>query len=324
MAKSFSMFVSVATLPTIKTPSTGCAETSKSKPPKQRIRARVAYDGSNYKGWQFQVHHQTVQGTLEDSLSRKFKQLVRVVGASRTDTGVHARGQAVHFDIPAEQGLGRNDDVQKLQFTLNQMLPSDIRISNVSLAPQIVRARFSDGYQSEGDDNAEAKYRQWHAMYNAKGKLYSYRICTGPICDPLERLYRHFEWRAAKFGFSEDLFKQATHKFIGSHDFSAFTNNSCTPPGFERPVLINPVRTVRTADVIKEKEDMYRIDFSIDGAMYRMIRNIVGTILDVSCGRMELSSIDDLFLSKDRRLVPKSAPAKGLCLENVFYDDWDL
>lgn len=318
------MFLAVATLPMTRTPPTDCAQTSESQPPKQRIRARVAYDGSSYKGWQFQLHHQTVQGTLEDSLSKKFGQLVRVVGASRTDTGVHARGQAVHFDLPTEQGLDGEDDVQKLQFTLNQMLPADIRISNASLAPQIMSTKCNYDHQSEMDGGAEVRYRPWHAMYNAKGKLYSYRICTGRFCDPMERLYRHFEWRAAKFGFSEELFKQATHKFIGSHDFSAFTNSSCMPPGFEPPVLINPVRTVRTANVIKEKKDMYRIDFNIDGAMYRMIRNIVGTILDVSCGKMKLSTIDDLFFSRDRRLVPKSAPAKGLCLENVFYADWDL
>lgn len=318
------MFVTVTTFPKTRTSLTSCTETLETKPPKQRIRARVAYDGSDYKGWQYQTHHQTVQGTMEDRLSKKFGQLIRVVGASRTDSGVHARGQAVHFDIPAERAPSSNEDVQKLQYTINQMLPGDIRMSNASLAPQLVPARSGSKRRSEMNGSAEVKHRPWHVMYNAKGKLYSYRICTGLTCDPMERLYRHFEWRAAKFGFSEELFTQATQKFVGSHDFSAFTNSACTPPGFESPVSINPVRTVRTADVIKEKDNMYRIDFNIDGAMYRMIRNIVGTILDVSCGKIELSTIDDLFLSKDRQLVPKSAPAKGLCLENVFYDDWDL
>lgn len=288
------------------------------------MRARVAYDGTCYKGWQYQVNMETVQGTLERCLERKFGQLIRVVGASRTDTGVHARGQAVHFDIPLEKALHGEERISKLQFTMNQMLPDDVTVTNLSLAP-CHHAEESASDETLGMAQRQPPHwRQWHAIYNSRGKLYSYRICTDQVCDPLDRLYRHFEWRANRLGFSEDLLRQATQKFEGSHDFSAFTNTACTPPGIVPPLHTNPVRTIRRANVVKERDGMYKIEFYLDGALYRMVRNVVGTILHVACGKMELSHIDTLFAYKDRRLVPKSAPAKGLCLEKVFYDDLDF
>lgn len=296
-----------------------CTETTAPKPQKQRIRARVAYDGTNYRGWQFQKNLPTIQGALEESLARKFGKLIRAVGASRTDTGVHARGQAIHFDVPVEKAL-HEDDVQKFHHTLNQMLPSDVRIPHLSIAPPLVPCKPPKTSESGETD---VVHRPWHAIYNATGKLYTYRISTGSVFDPLGRLYRFHEWRSTKFGFSEELLCQATSKFVGSHDFSAFTNTTKPPPGFDPPLLSNPIRHVYSADVIDEGGGMYRIEFKINGAMYKMIRNIVGTILSVSCGKMDISYIDTLFASKDRRLVPKSAPARGLCLENVFYDGWE-
>lgn len=296
------------------------AESTSTRPQKQRIRARVAYDGTKYRGWQFQLDLPTIQGALEESISRKFGQQIRAVGASRTDTGVHARGQAMHFDVPIAKALRDEDEVKKFHFTLNQMLPPDVRVPHVSVAPSIVTNQGESTTKQIATGPVE---RPWHAIYNATGKLYTYRLSTGSVFDPLARLYRYHEWRAAKHGFSEELMREATNRFVGSHDFSAFTNATHPPPGFEPPVLSNPIRHIHSADVIDEGDGLYRIEFRISGAMYRMIRNIVGTILDVSCGKMDISHIDTLFASRDRRLVPKSASAKGLCLEKVFYDGWD-
>lgn len=296
------------------------AKSTSTRHQKQRIRARVAYDGTKYRGWQFQLHLPTVQGALEESISRKFGEQIRAVGASRTDSGVHARGQAMHFDVPVAKALRDEDEVKKFQFTLNQMLPTDIRVSHVSLAPSMATNQRKDVTEQIATGPVE---RPWHAIYNATGKLYTYRLSTGSVFDPLARLYRYHEWRAAKHDFCEQRMHEATNRFVGSHDFSAFTNTTNPPPGFEPPALSNPIRHIHSADIIDEGDGMYRIEFRISGAMYRMIRNIVGTILDVSCGKMDISRIDTLFASRDRRLVPKSAPAKGLCLEKVFYDGWD-
>ena len=294
-----------------------------SSPQKKRFRARVAYDGTNYNGWQFQPQGATIQAELEKAITKKVGSHVRVVGASRTDSGVHARGQGVHFDVSYERAAKELMDIQKFEFTLNRMLPRDIRVTRVGEAP---------GYD---DNNREHKMdilpsgprgstRPWHSIYCSTGKLYTYRFSVGDVLDPMQRLYRHHEWRASKKSFSDLLLRDAASKFVGVHDFSAFTNTSIAPNGLTASVLVNPIRTIRSADVIDEGGGMYRIEFRIDGAMYRMIRNVMGTILNVACGALDVDGIDEVFASRDRRNAPKSAPAHGLCLEEVFYEDWEL
>ena len=293
------------------------AETNKQQP-RKRFRARISYDGTGYHGWQFQNHTSTVQGAVENALARRLTTPIRVVGASRTDSGVHSRGQAVHFDVPLPNYEKGAADVDKFEFTMNQLLPSDIRMSHVEVAPFVAPLALSMG------DYYDAKRGLWNAIYCSKGKLYSYRFCTARILDPLQRHFRYHEWRAPRRGFCERRLRDAAAKFVGTYDFTAFTNTSLPPPGIEPPVLVNPLRTVHFVKVVNEGDGMFRVDFSISGALYRMIRNIMGTILDVSVGAMEVDDIDTLFESRDRRLVPKSAPACGLCLEEVYYDDWKM
>lgn len=274
-------------------------------PPPGRLRARVSYLGTNYHGWQYQLAQPTVQATLEAALTRRFKQRVRVVAASRTDSGVHARGQAVHFDVPnaCRKPLQEDDAyLVQLQHSLNQLLPTDVRVRAVARAPP-------------------NHPRVWSAIYNATGKLYTYRFSIGDVFDPLQRPFRHHEWRARK-RFDLDDLRRAAVLFEGRHDFSAFTNSAATPPGVLPPVLVNPVREIHSVSVIDEGDACFRIEFLLNGALYRMVRNIVGTMLDVAVGRCELAFIHHLFEMKDRQLVGKSAPAEGLCLEHVYYDDW--
>ncbi|KAI0562185.1 Pseudouridine synthase I TruA [Gracilaria domingensis] len=292
--------------------------------PRRRFRARVAYDGTHFHGWQFQYDCRSIQGELERAIQRRVGKLIRVVGASRTDSGVHARGQAMHFDIPEELASREAEDVQKFQFTLNQILSKDVTLTNLEVAPMVTHNAIPMFKQASLITSQDVKLRPWHSIYCSTGKLYTYRFSIAKYLDPMQRLYRYHEWRAARFGFSEDILREATNKFIGSHDFSAFTNSSSAPAGITPPVRVNPIRTIWSADVVHEGEDMYRIEFRINGALYRMIRNIMGTILAVSCGQLEISSIDKFFESRDRRITPKSAPAHGLCLEQVFYDDWDV
>lgn len=251
---------------------------------------------------------------------------MRVIGASRTDSGVHARGQGVHFDVP-RACMERCSSVTQLQFVVNQMLPRDIRMTRLGEAPsqECIAQEGKDTVSSSWKNSTiEARTRPWHSIYCSTGKLYTYRFSTSTVPDPLQRLYRHHEWRATKFTFDEDRLHEAASRFVGRHDFSAFTNTTHPPPGITPPVLMNPFRVIRSAEVIREGNGSYRIEFRIDGALYKMIRNIMGTILEVACGKMDLSMIEYIFESKDRRLVPKSAPAKGLCLEEVLYENWKL
>lgn len=279
-------------------------------PAKKRLRARAAYDGTEYIGWQYQSTGKTIQKELEKAITRRFGVRIRVVGASRTDAGVHARGQAFHFDVPCHCAPVDGQPLEHLQFVVNQMLPEDIQITMVGFAPRYI--------------GKDLQSHLWSAMYDATGKFYSYRFSTALVPDPMERLYCHREWRGVRYGFSEERLREAAAKFVGSHDFSAFTNSTNTPPGIKSPVEINPVRRIRSIHLVKETPDMYRMDFMIDGALYKMIRNIMGTLLDIACYKLDVDCVDELFASKDRRKVPKSAPARGLCLEQVFYDGWDM
>lgn len=276
----------------------------------KRLRARVAYDGTGYRGWQLQAEGKSIQKEMEKAFSRRYGERIRVVGASRTDAGVHARGQACHLDLPPQCMPTSEEELNHLQFVVNRMLPDAIQINHIGYAP-----RYLD---------AQQKSHLWSALFDTTGKLYSYRFSTAQSVDPMERLYCHREWRAARYGFCEARLREAADKFVGSHDFTAFANSMSTPPGMKSPVEMNPVRSIRSIEIVREDEDMYRMEFLINGALYKMIRNIMGTLLDIACYKLEVNCVDDLFASKDRRNVPKSAPAQGLCLEQVFYDGWDM
>lgn len=298
-----------------------CENTDSENTPKRRLRARVAYDGTAYCGWQFQLKGPTIQSTLEKVLTRRLGHPIRVVGASRTDAGVHARGQAVHFDVPTES-VTDDDQLDKLQFVVNQMLPTDIRMSHVGFAPfytapVIVKSAVSDTVK---------RVHLWSSMFDAKGKLYSYRFNVGRTLDPMERLYCHHEWRAQKHGFSEQRLRDAASLFSGTHDFSAFVNSLQSKSATDSPIAINPVRNIRSIRIFSERHasQIYRVEFLLDGALYRMVRNIMGTLLAIACYKLDVDSVPQLFESKDRRLIPISAPAHGLCLEQVLYDGWPM
>lgn len=130
-----------------------------------RIRGRVAYDGTGFNGWQTQSKGRTVQAELEEVLSRRFNRRIIIVGAGRTDAGVHARGQAFHFDLlPGE--INTPGDEMKLQLAMNSMLRRDTRVWKISKAPASV--------EKERDDGRKAAHK-WHVIYESTKKLYSYR-----------------------------------------------------------------------------------------------------------------------------------------------------
>jgi hypothetical protein len=138
-----------------------------------RYRARVLYDGANFNGWQLQPSQPSVQGLLEAVIAFKLRHSVRVIGAGRTDTGVHARGQAIHFDSPVEIS-----NLEKFQHKVNMVLPMDVRVCDMQETKELVYVEIAESL------------KRWHAIYSAKGKLYSYRLYLGPTPDPLQRLFR--------------------------------------------------------------------------------------------------------------------------------------
>lgn len=139
-----------------------------------RLISRVKYDGSMFKGWQEQERSvRTVQGTLSYVLSKRFNvdNRIIVIGASRTDHGVHSRGQAIHFDID-NKIINNFNDMKHLEYTMNRMLPDDLKLSNMTTAPVL-------------DNTSDL----WHSRKSAIGKLYSYRFCHNTFVDPIRRHY---------------------------------------------------------------------------------------------------------------------------------------
>lgn len=308
---------------------------------KIRFRGRVAYDGSGFRGWQVQRSQaRTCQGVLEDALSLRFNRPVKIVGAGRTDAGVHARGQAFHFDLyPHEivtKSKGDEDslsDVQderfcrQLQRALNSLLEQDIRVYNLMKSP-------SHSKRIQQLENGSQIEYEWHAIYSAEKKLYTYRISLRPNAitgHPLQRYTRlHVE---------EDIDPQYLQKLLkhyeGEHDFRAFAGAievNLRKDGLEEK---NTVRTVYSIELIDEgRNGQYRIEILLKGALYKMIRNMIGTALDVCRGRLteeamlemlHHSTQDDSdeakkqFTRQDNKSKP--APPEGLTLEKVFYDD---
>lgn len=236
-------------------------------PDRVRFRARLSYDGTNYCGWQYQPREPTVQAAVERQLSRKLNgAVVRVVGASRTDSGVHARGQVAHFDMPAAvaaKQLGDSALVNNFEFTMNRMLPSDIRLYDLERAPRVRKRK--PGTRVYAEETAV-----FNAIYDVSAKLYSYRVSVARTPDPLERQYRFHDWRGAAAGFQHERLQRAADVFVGIHDFTAFTNAGPKVPvgGVPAAVVRNPFRTVRSVTVVDESAGgagRFRIDYVLEG-----------------------------------------------------------
>lgn len=244
----------------------------------QKYRMRIAYDGSEYSGWQIQLNSHSIQGAIEDALKLRLKQSIRIVGAGRTDAGVHALGQVAHFST--EEPI----ICHKLVHALNGILPPTIRIKE--LAPT---------------DST------FHAQISAQSKEYHYHLWLERIIDPFYRFYRHhfFDTR-----FSLERLKEGLPHFVGKHDFATFANVGGNVSSTER-------RIMRLE--LFEQEGGVRLEFEGDGFLYKMVRNIVGTLLDISIGKREAKSIAELLLAKDRRKAAAAAAPRGLFLVKINY-----
>ena len=288
----------------------------------RRYRARVAYDGAGFQGFQLQPEgKRTVQGCLEEVLGQRLKQPIRLVGAGRTDTGVHARGQAIHFDVQSSP----TESLSHIEHSLNAMLPTDICLWNLSLAPTA--------------ENRSSQQYQWNVLYDSVGKLYSYRLCLAPVMSPLER---HHRWhpdslhgRAVDVPFLQRLLTY----YEGTHDFRAFAG-ALEANQRRSGRTVSTVRTVYSVTWTAENEALgyYRIDFHLKGALYKQVRNMVGTAIDASRsviteemfldllhGNSEPMETDSTPTKQQQRRrqdnKSKPAPPQGLTLEHVYFDE---
>lgn len=244
-----------------------------------RIKTVVAYDGTEFYGWQSQVGGNTIQDKIESALSTIFKESTRIHGSGRTDSGVHARGQVFHFDSDWRHPLDR------LQSAIQALLPPSIQIISMK--------GVSD---------------KFHARHSAKRKKYIYYIYRGYANPFVERYCLSWGTRLLQ----PSLMKLAAASLLGEHDFTAFSALR-RDESDESPVK----RLLRLE--VAESGRMVKIIAEADGFLYKMVRSLAGALLDVGSGKLPWNSLTTIREGRLRTALVVTAPAKGLFLEKVYY-----
>jgi tRNA pseudouridine38-40 synthase len=254
-----------------------------------RARAIVCYDGTDYAGSQRQADVPTVQETLETALRQVTQKETTVLAAGRTDAGVHAVGQVIAFDTSWPHGSG------DLQRAMNAVLPSDVAVREL-----------------------EEAAADFHPRFDARRRHYRYRIHQASIRSPLARRYSLH----VPYPLHLEAMDEAAQILVGEHDFATFGQ----PPQGDVTV-----RRVFRADWEPEpgcgqpfdsnQDDMtfLRFDIEANAFLYRMVRSLVGTLLDVGQGRMSVGAFEEAFASCERGHAGKTAAPHGLCLIKVTY-----
>ena len=245
-----------------------------------KYKMTITYDGTNYGGWQVQRNAVSIQALIEEALSIILRRKTSIVGSGRTDAGVHALGQTAHFTVD------RSIEVSKTLASLNGLLPDEIRILEMVETPS-----------------------EFHARYSAVSKTYHYRLHLDKIPDPFKNRYAYHVPHPVDLS----LLKSAACLFLGTQDFTSFANEAT-----QGSAAKNAVRSLHRLDVVDEPGGV-RLEFEGDGFLYKMVRNIVGTLLDVCAGKIDKEQITKIFSAKDRRLAGRAAPPHGLYLVEVKY-----
>lgn len=242
------------------------------------VRLTIAYDGSCFFGWQKTQAGPSVESTLEDALKKILGHSVHLQAASRTDAGVHARGQVVNFFITEDLPL------KTLQERLNEELNPIIAIRDISIA---------------SDD--------FHPTLDNLGKEYHYLICNDPTHNPF---LRHIAWHYPH-PLDIQAMQQAARFLLGTHDFSAFCNDRAQ---FTR----DPICTLYSCHLVVHKDHLEWILIG-NRFLYRMVRNLIGTLVYVGCGKIAPEEIPSILSNRQRIAAGITAPAHGLHLVQVFY-----
>jgi tRNA pseudouridine38-40 synthase len=269
-----------------------------------RYKMTVAYDGTDYHGWQIQEGLPTIVSTLQQTFKKVFHQEITIVGASRTDTGVHALGQVASFVTDL------NITPQALRSAWNNLLPPSILIRNLEVAEELYSQRANEVDQPFSvDEPRSADRRGFHPQRNVLQKTYRYYFFTHR---PLPQ-YARYGWHV-RYPIDFEKLNKALQVFVGTHDFRAF----CTVAPDD------PRDTVRTIDAIEMKyvrrTRVYYIEVRGKSFLHFMIRRIVGACIQVSyLKEVPISELVKALASKDPRTSFLKAPACGLVLRKIEY-----
>lgn len=247
-----------------------------------RYRATIEYDGTDFYGFQIQTQGRTVQGELEKAIERVTQRQVRVLGAGRTDAGVHASGQVIAFDVSWRHSG------QTLHRALNAVLPGDIAVRHLTTT-----------------------YSTFHPRFDAEWRQYRYVILNQPVRSPLwARTAQH-----VAASLDVEAMAEASQVLVGSHDFAAFGK----PPQGESTVRHVLQAGWSIEHLIGISGRLLVFDIRANAFLYRMVRNVVGTLVRVGQGELSPDGVADLLGSEDRAACGPPAPSCGLCLVKVEY-----
>ncbi len=249
-----------------------------------RHKLTIAYDGSQFHGWQEQrppegLPVRTVQGVVRQTCQQVFGQPIELVGASRTDTGVHALGQVAHLDADTSVPPGR------MALAITSRLPEDVEVRSVEIAPP-----------------------DFDAISDAKRKQYRYRIWADEH-RPLTLRHCVYHWWAP---LDVRLMNDAAMRLVGEHDFAGFANAN-----HNRATTVRTVYDCHIEDLPGSPE--IHIVIQGDGFLYHMVRIIAGTLLEVARGHRRPSYVDQLLAESDRQQSGPTLPPQGLVLEWIKY-----
>lgn len=245
----------------------------------QRFYAIVQYDGNSYCGWQNQKHNPcSVQFFLDQAISKFTNEEIVTYAAGRTDAGVHANYQVVHFDSRAI----RNNDAWIMG--INSYLPLTIRVKNIGKVDE-----------------------EFHARFSAKSRTYHYYILNTAVLNPF--LNNKITWIPQNLEVNS--MHCASQCLIGEHDFSSFRASECQSK--------SPLRNISTVD-ITQKGDIIACKITANAFLHSMVRNIVGSLIQIGLGRKSIPWLEQVLHAKDRTKAGPKAAASGLYLQAVNYD----
>ena len=247
-----------------------------------RYKALISYDGHDFAGFQRQPHARSVQEEIEKTLTRINKgQPIVIHGAGRTDSGVHALGQVIHFDLPSSR------DEEKLRFALDTQTPEDIDVISV-----------------------EEVTEDFHARYQPHSKTYEFLVDIGRPKNPMMRHYAtHYP-----YPLEISLMEQAIKALEGTHDFTGFTASGTSVENKVRTIT-------EVSLTFDAQRNFLVFTFSGNGFLYKQIRNMVGTLLKIGNKRMPVNQIERILEEKDRQLAGPTAAPNGLYLKEIIYEE---
>jgi tRNA pseudouridine38-40 synthase len=252
----------------------------------RHFKLTIAYDGTDFHGWQIQASKPTIQGEIVSVLRRITQESILLHGSGRTDAGVHALGQVASFRTQSVLSA------MEFQRALNALLPATIRITA-----------------------AEEVGPDFHARWSARGKIYRYRLYRGKVVPPmLWRYVLHYP-----FPLDEDAMRIAASRYVGPHDFAAFAASTGSEDDDQER---STVREIYSSELVRS-EDGEELVYTVRGRSFLryMVRKMVGTLLEVGRGRLTPDDILRLYQLRDRSKSGPTVPPQGLCMVSVEHEE---